>query len=130
MADTPANENSLHARERMEDGAPQMSNDQNPDANSGANAAGQTPEQGTEQIAENDVAQGRRDTIVRLMEAIHASEKQGVPSRVVHESLLALSVSVFVGLLGREGAALLVERLPEKIRNGEFGDGIDPSADQ
>lgn len=75
-----------------------------------------------------DLAQGRRDTIVRLMEAIHASEKEGVPSRVVHESLLALSVSVFVGLLGREGAALLVERLPEKIRSGEFGDGIDPSA--
>lgn len=74
-----------------------------------------------------DVAQGRRDTIVRLMEAIQASEKLGVPSRVVHESLLALAVSVFVGLLGREGAALLVERLPDKIRNGEFGDGIDPS---
>ncbi len=120
MADTPANENSLHARERMEDGAPDMSDEQTPHGADGASAAGEN--------AEFDVAQGRRDTIVRMMEAIHESEKQGVPSRVVHESLLALSVSVFVGLLGREGAALLVERLPDKIRNGEFGDGIDPSA--
>lgn len=78
--------------------------------------------------SEGDLAQGRRETIVRLMEAIQSSEKLGVPSRVVHESLLALSVSVFVGLLGREGAALLIERLPDKIRNGEFGDGIDPSS--
>ena len=128
MADTPANENSLHARERMEDGALQMNNDQGPDAGSNPSAAGEGADQAREQAQENDVAQGRRDTILRLMEAIHASEKQGVPSRVVHESLLALSVSVFVGLLGREGAALLVERLPDKIRNGEFGEGIDPSA--
>ncbi|RVU38533.1 hypothetical protein EOI86_04415 [Hwanghaeella grinnelliae] len=101
-----------------------MSNDQSSDAGSGPTPTGDGPSQ----APENDVAQGRRDTIVRLMEAIQASEKQGVPSRVVHESLLALSVSVFVGLLGREGAALLVERLPDKIRNGEFGEGIDPSA--
>ena len=97
-----------------------MSDDQGSSVEDGA------PE--TADGADGDLSQGRRDTIVRLMEAIQASEKQGVPSRVVHESLLALSVSVFVGLLGREGAALLVERLPEKIRNGEFGDGIDPNA--
>ena len=121
MADTPANENSLHTQDGTENGASQMSDNQNSSTGQGPSEAGGG--------SEGDLSQGRRDTIVRLMEAIHASEKQGVPSRVVHESLLALSVSVFVGLLGREGAALLVERLPEKIRNGEFGDGIDPSAE-
>lgn len=95
-----------------------MTKDQDPATSGGENNAATEP----------DLAQGRRDTIIRLMEAIQASEKQGIPSRVVQESLLALSVSVFVGLLGREGAAQLVERLPEKIRNGEFGEGIDPSA--
>ncbi len=121
MADTPANENSLHAQDGTDNGAPQMNDNQDTATGTGPAEAGGG--------SDADLAQGRRDTIVRLMEAIQTSEKQGVPSRVVHESLLALSISVFVGLLGRDGAALLVERLPEKIRNGEFGEGIDPSAE-
>lgn len=120
MADTPANENSNSPGHGADNGADQVS--ENPDAIASGGADAEEP-------TDEDLGKGRRETIVRLMEAIQNSERQGVPSRIVHESLLALSVSVFVGLLGREGAALLVERLPEKIRNGEFGDGIDPSAE-
>ena len=120
MADTPANENTHNPDSDAESGADQANEDQESIPSDGPGLDEQTSE---------DLGKGRRETIVRLMEAIQNSERQGVPSRIVHESLLALSVSVFVGLLGREGAALLVERLPEKIRNGEFGDGIDPSAE-
>ena len=44
---------------------------------------------------------------------------------VVRDALLEKLPS---GWTFAEGAALLVERLPDKIRNGEFGEGIDPSA--
>lgn len=71
------------------------------------------------------IAAGRRETIVRLMEAMRDSEQGPISARIVNETLLALAVSVFVRTLGREGAAMLIERLPEKIRNGEFGDSED-----
>ena len=74
------------------------------------------------------LAQGRRETIVRLMEAMKASEQGPVSTQVVNETLLALAISVFVRSIGREAAALLVERLPQKIRDGEFGDAEEPNA--
>ena len=75
-----------------------------------------------------EIAQGRRKTIVRLMDAMRESEQGPISSRIVHETLLALAISVFVRTIGREGAALLIERLPEKIRNGEFGDADPPKS--
>ena len=60
------------------------------------------------------------------MDAMRESEQGPISSRIVHETLLALAISVFVRTIGREGAALLIERLPEKIRNGEFGDADPP----
>ncbi len=65
----------------------------------------------------------RKDLIVDLMRTVNQASAEGLEPRAANETLLALSISVFVGTLGREGAALLIERLPDKIRKGDFGDG-------
>ncbi|MDJ0685621.1 MAG: hypothetical protein QNJ84_13030 [Alphaproteobacteria bacterium] len=67
----------------------------------------------------------RKDLIVDLMRTVNKASADGLEPRAANETLLALSISVFVGTLGREGAALLIERLPDKIRKGDFGDGGD-----
>jgi len=115
MDKKPANEN-------------RTSLDEAPAVAEGDAAAGAQQAQAVDPAVQAEIAKGRRETIVRLMEAMRESEQGPVSSRVVHETLLALAISVFVRTIGREGAALLIERLPQKIRNGEFGDADPPSS--
>lgn len=58
---------------------------------------------------------------MRMMSVLEEAEQQGTPRRIAEETLLAMSISIFVESLGREAAARLVERLPDRIKQGDFG---------
>lgn len=70
----------------------------------------------------NDAA-AREKLVTALMSEVYSAQRSGMSAQMAQETLLALSVSVFVNTLGRDVAATLIDRLPEKVRSGSFGNG-------
>lgn len=64
----------------------------------------------------------RRVAIDRMLAVADRLEQDGVPSHIVMETMLAMGVSACVGTHGRENAAVIVESLIQRIREGAFGD--------
>lgn len=89
------------------------------------NALSQPTRRATTSLGHSDYNESaaRKALVEALMQEISVAQKSGMDARMAQETLLALSVSVFVSALGPEVAATLVERLPAKIRKGSFGGG-------
>ena len=63
----------------------------------------------------------RKRTIVDVLKVLEVAGKRGVSKQVSVETLLAVSISMFVELIGRDRAANLFSKIPDKIRGGDFG---------
>lgn len=70
----------------------------------------------------NLAAEQRRKTVERLIRESEALEQEGIPGQIVMETMVAMGVTAFVSVHGKEAAAAVVETLPQRIREGAFGD--------
>ncbi len=77
------------------------------------NSADQTTER-------NDAADHRHSALSIVMEAFTEAHLDGLPEDSMTQAALFVAFQKLVSCYGEEAVALFAERLPERIRQGEF----------
>ena len=68
----------------------------------------------------NDAADVRRSALAIMLDAFTEASLDGLPEDSVSQAALFMALQKLVSCYGEDAVATFAERLPERVRHGEF----------